>query len=300
MRPPRLREGSRVAVVAPAGPAPEHLLDTGLAVLREWGLDVRVGEHVRERHPKLRYLAGTDSARAADLERAWCDPDVEAVFCVRGGYGCLRMVDLLDWDAMAAAGPKVFVGSSDVTVLHQAIGDNLGVSTLFGPMAATESFTGEALTHLRSTLFEPETVLRLSGPKAATMEHGVARGITVGGNLSLLAATVGSSPPPPDDAIVLLEDITESPYRLDGYITQLQRTGFFTGVSGIALGSWRKCGDPDAVYAVMADLLASLGMPTVWELGFGHCEDALTVPLGVMAELNADEGTLVIEEPALT
>jgi muramoyltetrapeptide carboxypeptidase len=294
-RPARLRPGSRVAVVAPSGPVPPALLRDGVAHLESWGLRVEVGKHVLDKHPALPYLAGSDSDRAADLQAAWCDPEVDAVFCARGGYGTLRMVDLLDWDAMKAAGPKLFVGSSDITVLHTAFAEHLGVATLFGPMTASLAFVSDAAArdHLRRTLFEPESVQVLTGPSSATMVHGLARGVLVGGTASLLGG------PPPDNAILLLEDITEDTYRLDRIFTALLRDGWFTGINGVALGSWTDCGDPAVVEAVLTDLIGSLGMPTVWELGFGHCKAQLTVPLGVEAELDADNGTLTVLEPAL-
>ncbi|CRK57117.1 Muramoyltetrapeptide carboxypeptidase [Alloactinosynnema sp. L-07] len=297
-RPNRLAPGSTVAVVAPAGPVDPDRLDHGVAVLESWGLRVTVGKHVHDRHPTLPYLAGRDADRAADLVRAWTDPGVDAVLCARGGYGCQRMVDLLDLDAMAAAGPKVFAGSSDVTVLHAAIGAELGQSTLFAPMIAGDLFDHAAQRHFRATLFEPDTVRELIGPNTATAGHGVAEGITVGGTLSLIAADLGApgSTPPPDGSILLLEDVAEAPYRIDRLLTQLLRAGWFTGVSGIALGSWADCGD---VRPVVADLLASLGVPMVWNLGFGHCPGQLTVPLGAAAVLDADNGTLTMVEPAL-
>jgi muramoyltetrapeptide carboxypeptidase len=298
----RLRPGSRVAVVAPAGPVPAALLTDGIALLESWGLRVEVGKHVLDRHPSLPYLAGLDTDRAADLQQAWCDPDVDAVMCVRGGYGCLRMVDLLDWDAMAAAGPKVFVGSSDVTVLHDAFAEHLDVVTLFGPMVGTNAFVSDAVAreHPRQTLFDPEKVQVLTGPQTATMVHGVATGVVVGGNSSLVEARLGAPDTrPPDNAILLLEDITEDPYRLDRILTSLLRAGWFTGVTGIALGSWTQCGEPTELEAVLTDLVGSLGIPTVWELGFGHCAGQLTVPLGAHAELDADNGTLTILKPAL-
>jgi muramoyltetrapeptide carboxypeptidase len=287
-----LRPGDRVAVVAPAGPVPADALGRGVAVLENWGLRVEVGKHVLDRHPRLPYLAGRDADRAADLERAWCDPGVDAVICARGGYGCLRMVDLLDWSAMAAAEPKVLVGSSDITTLHQAIGARLGVPTLFGPMIAGGLFDPAAQENLRRALFEPDHVL--TGPSTTTLVPGAATGVLVGGNLSLIAAGLAAAdaPPPPEGAIVLLEDVDEPPYRLDRMTTQLLRAGWFTGATGIALGSWTGCGPPSDVYGVMADLIGSLGIPAVWELGFGHCPGQLTVPLGVPATLNADEGTL--------
>ncbi len=298
-RPARLRAGDTVALVAPSGPPPPELVDSAVAVLQDWGLRVKVGEHVLDRHPDLPYLAAADAARAADLERAWCDPEVAAVLCARGGYGAMRMLDLLDWHTMAGAGPKVFAGSSDITALHAALGERLGVVTLFSPILAGESFDQTAQKYLRATLFEPEAMLSLTGPAVATMNHGTATGVLVGGNLSLLSSCVGASGPPPDGAVVLLEDVNEAPYQVDRMLTQLLRAGWFTGVSGIALGSWTGCGEPSEVYAVVADLLGGLGIPMVWNLGFGHVPAQLTIPLGVEATLDADAGTLTLAEPAL-
>jgi muramoyltetrapeptide carboxypeptidase len=300
-RPARLAVGGRVAVVAPAGPVDATLLGRGVAVLESWGLRVEVGEHALDLHRTLPYLAGADADRAADLQCAWCDPGVDAVICARGGYGCLRMVDLLDWDAMAAAGPKVFAGSSDVTVLHEAIRARLGVPTLFSPMIGSDLFDPVAQEHLRRLLFEPDRVHALTGPKTTTLVPGTAEGMLTGGNLSLIVAGLAAhgAPPPPEGAIVVLEDVDEAPYRLDSMVTQLLRAGWFTGVTGIALGSWVRCGELSDVYDVMADLVGSLGIPSVWELGFGHCPEQITIPLGVPARLDADDGTLTLLEPAL-
>lgn len=181
--PRRLRPGDRAMVVAPSGPLVPEYLDKGVAVLRSWGLEVEVAPHARDRHPTLDYLAGADADRAGDLTSAWCDPDVAAIFCARGGYGALRLLDLLDWTAIAAAPPKVFTGSSDVTALHQVIGSRLGIPTVFGAMIGTASFVDDpaAQENLRRLLFEPEAGLVLSGPLAQTMVPGRARGRTVGG-----------------------------------------------------------------------------------------------------------------------
>lgn len=302
-RPPRLREGSVVAVVAPAGPVPPELLDRSVRILKSWGLRVMIGKHVTTRNPDLDYLAGTDAERADDFQRAWCDAEVEAVFCARGGYGCLRMVGLIDFAALATAGPKILVGSSDVTILHEAIGVHLGLSTVFAPMIGTETFHDDpfAAEHLRTTLFEPESVRLLCGPHTYTMVPGRVRGVTVGGTASLLASSLGSAESlvPPPGAIVFLEDVTEEPYRLDRIFTQLIRAGWFSEVAGIALGSWTECGDPDQLNLVLNDVLGSLGLPMIAELGFGHCPNSLTVPLGVPAELNADNGTVRILDAAL-
>uniref|UniRef100_UPI003C7AEC6C S66 peptidase family protein n=1 Tax=Streptomyces sp. rh155 TaxID=3028728 RepID=UPI003C7AEC6C len=181
-RPARLRPGARVAVVAPSGPVPADRLERGLDLLRGWDLDPYAAPHVLDTHPRLGHLAGTDEDRARDLQEAWCDPGVDAVLCARGGYGAHRMVDLLDWSAIRAAGPKVFVGYSDITVLHEAFALRAGFSTLHGPMVATEVFLKDEATRqaLRSTLFEPESARTLGLDAAAALVPGTARGITFG------------------------------------------------------------------------------------------------------------------------
>ena len=302
-RPGRLRPGSKVRLVAPAGPVDEQLLARGVAVLESWGLVVELGRHVLDRHPTLPYLAGLDTHRAADLQAAWCDPTVDAVLCARGGYGSLRMIDLLDFEAMAEAGPKLFTGSSDITALHEAIGSRLSVVTLLAPLIASEvSFDDGAQEHFRQTLFEPESVLTMSGPASESINDGVASGITVGGNLSLLSSGVGAENAfvPPDGSIVLLEDVNEEPYQVDRMLTVLLRSGWFTGVTGIALGSWTGCGELREVHDVVTDLLVGLDVPIVWEMGFGHCVDQLTIPLGAQATVDGDLCTVTLAEPALS
>ena len=297
---PHLRPGDTVAVVAPSGPVPAERLDVGVAHLEEWGLDVQVMPHVRDTHPDHDFLAGSDMARAADFQEAWLDPDVRAVIAARGGYGAARMVDLVDWSALAAADPKVLVGYSDCTVLHQAVAAHLGLVSLHGPMSGTVSFlkSETAREHLRRTLFEPESTLTIAGPRAHALVGGTARGITTGGCLSLLTTSVGVGATPPSAAggIVLLEDVDERAYRLDSFLTHLLRSGWFDGVLGIVLGSWQDC---DPIEPVVLDLLGPLGIPIIGELGFGHGPDPVTVPLGVPVLLDADAGTLTLDQPAL-
>ncbi|WP_212915040.1 LD-carboxypeptidase [Streptomyces sp. TS71-3] len=304
-RPARLRPGSRVAVVAPSGPVPADRLEAGLDILRGWHLDPVVGSHVLDRHPDFGYLAGTDADRAADLQRAWCDPAVEAVLCARGGYGVQRMVDLLDWDALRAAGPKVFLGFSDITALHEAFAARMGLATVHGPMVGGVDFvkSTRAQDHLRATLFAPESTAVIRGGRV--LVPGRAEGVTFGGCLSLLAAGAGTPDTRPSarGGVLLLEDVGEEAYRLDRYLTQLARAGWFDGVSGVVLGSWEQCGPPGELAALFADRLGGLGVPVVADAGFGHCTDALTMPLGARAELVADdpgaEPELRLAEPAL-
>ncbi|MET7341103.1 LD-carboxypeptidase [Streptomyces sp. NPDC005547] len=306
-RPARLRPGARVAVVSPSGPVPADRLEPGLDILRGWGLDPVPMPHARDVHRELDYLAGADEARARDLQDAWCDPSVDAVICARGGYGAHRMVDLVDWAAVRAAGPKAFVGYSDVTVLHEAFAMRTGFATLHGPMVGTETFLKDPRTQesLRATLFEPETRLTLGLEEARALVPGRARGITYGGCVSLLAADLGTphGRASARGGLLVIEDTTEDPYSLDRILTQLLRAGALEGVAGVACGSWAGCGPYEKVRAVLADRLGGLGVPVVEELGFGHGPTGLTIPLGVPAVLDApaDGGpaTLTVEVPAL-
>ncbi|MFE3590528.1 LD-carboxypeptidase [Streptomyces niveus] len=306
VRPPRLRPGAKVAVVAPSGPVPADRLEAGLDILRGWGLDPVVAPHVPDRHREFDYLAGTDEARARDLQDAWCDPTVAAILCARGGYGVQRMADLLDWDAVRAAAPKPFVGYSDITALHEAFAVRAGVATLHGPMVATLTFLKDPATQesLRATLFEPDTVRTVGQATARALVPGRAHGITLGGCVSLLAADLGTPHARPSAAggLLLIEDIEEEPYRLDRILTQLLRSGWLDGVAGIALGSWAGCGPYETVRALLLDRLGGLGVPIVEELGFGHGPTNLTVPLGVPAvlEASADTATLTVDVPALS
>ncbi|GAA3648838.1 muramoyltetrapeptide carboxypeptidase [Lentzea atacamensis] len=278
-----LSRGDRVALVSPAGPAPEPKVDAGVAVLRSWGLEVTTP--VVERW-SLPYLAGPDEARAAEFVSAWCS-DVAAVVCVRGGYGCLRMTDLVPWKDLP---PRVFVGSSDVTVLHAEL-NAVGQATVFGPMPGTSDFVDDpvAQQRLRALLFEGTS----SWTAGTAVVAGTARGVLTGGNATLLAASVGGPrwAPPVDGAIALLEDIGEEPYRLDRILTQLVRAGWFEPVSGIVLGSWTDCGD---VGSVLHDRLSGLGVPVLGDFGFGHCAGQWSLPLGVEAVLDAAAGTLTL------
>ncbi|WP_327153947.1 LD-carboxypeptidase [Streptomyces tubercidicus] len=302
VRPPRLRPGDRVAVVAPSGPIVAERLDRGLDVLRGWDLDPVAAPHARGGHPSLGHLAASDEERARDLQEAWCDPSVKAVFAARGGYGAQRMVDLLDWDALRAAAPKPLIGFSDVTVLHEAFAVRAGVSTLHGPAVAGEVFLKDDATrdHLRRTLFAPETVRTLASPSARPLVPGRARGLTLGGCLTMLATELGTPRARPGAAggLLLLEDVGEPPYRIDRSLTQLLRSGWLDGVAGIVLGSWARCGPYDRVREVLVDRLAGLGVPVAEEFGFGHGDSALTVPLGIPAELDATAGTLTFDVPA--
>lgn len=313
--PRRLRAGSRVALVAPSGVVDPERVARGCEILRGWGLEVETAPHLLDRHGEFSYLAGPDSDRAKDLQAAWLDPEIDAVLCARGGYGAQRIADLLDWPAMAAAAaglpaglaPKVLAGFSDITALHEAFALRLRVATLHAPNVGTRSFVEDppAQEGLRTALLgapagAPARARMLAGPSAECLVAGRVSGVTAGGNLSLLAANLGTRDGRAAGGfagcILLLEDVNEPCYRLDRLLTQLLRSGALDGVAGIALGSWTDCGPLAEIRALMADRLRPLGVPVAWELGFGHCPAQPAIPLGVPATLDAGAGTLTVPD----
>ncbi|HIY41351.1 MAG TPA: LD-carboxypeptidase [Candidatus Nocardiopsis merdipullorum] len=304
IRPPRLRKGARVRLVAPCSPIPPAQLDAAVEILTDWGLCVELAPHVRERHPRLPYLAGEDSTRAMDLQEAWCAPGVDAIFCVRGGDGAHRTVDLLDFDAMRAAPAKVLIGFSDITALHEAFAVELGVATVHGPVVGSKYFVGDskAQRELHTTLFSPERRMVLTSPGAHALVPGRAEGVTFGGNLSLLNDGLATphSRLSAAGGILVLEDINEDVARLDRMLTHLIRTGWMDGVTGIVLGTWTDC-PPDlgTIADLMRDRLERLDVPVLWGLEFGHCAAQLTIPLGVPAVLDTKTATVELTVPGL-
>lgn len=289
--PAALAPGDRVAVVAPSSPVPGDRLDVGLAVLRGWGLEVVVGRHLRSTHPELPHLAATDEQRAADLTAAWLDPQVRAVLVGRGGYGVPRLLDLLDWNALAAVTPKPLVGFSDLTPLLNAVARRLGVCAVHGP-AVTGLGDGADASRaaVHDLLFGAPGERTIDGLE--TLVPGAAAGPLVGGNLALLAACPGDLLPA-QGAVVLLEDVDESPHRLDRTLTTLLRSGWLEDVAGIVLGGFTRCGDPALVRAVLLDRLGALGVPMVAGAPIGHDEPNIAIPIGAPARLSG--GALTVD-----
>jgi muramoyltetrapeptide carboxypeptidase len=280
---------------------PAERLAAGLEVLSSWGLEAFVTEAARGSDERFGYLSADDAARTADLTRAWCDPDVRAVFCARGGYGAQRVVDLLDWQTFAAAGPKALVGFSDVTALHQAFASRLGLSTIHGPVVSSLGrIDQESRDHLRSLLLEPRAGTSLTPEPAVTLVAGRAEGTLVGGNLALLAAELGSGyGTAASGSVVVLEDTNEPLYKVDRLLTQLLRAGWFDGVRGIALGEFVGDESDASVRDLARERLGPLGVPMVAGVPVGHGERNLAFPLGVAVVLDADAGTLELSEAAL-
>jgi muramoyltetrapeptide carboxypeptidase len=316
--PPLVPPGARVAVVAPSGPVPADRLDRGLAWLRSAGLEPVETPGLRRRGGHgLGFLAADDEARATDLAEAWCDPQVAAVLCGRGGDGAPRLLERLPWVRLAAAGPRVFAGLSDITALHQALGSRLGVATLWSPMPGTRVLAGAAAAEpgdawsrrglLDALLTEPSTscvVLKGETLAAGTLVgaaagSGVLEAPLVGGTVSLLAAMAGTPGAlPAAGAIAVLEDVNEEPYRIERFLTQLRRSGFFDEVAGVACGDFPACGPPDELRRVLEDRLGDLGVPVVVGLPFGHGPRQASLWLGRPATLDPGRGVLAQGRPA--
>jgi muramoyltetrapeptide carboxypeptidase len=293
--PPRLRQGDSVALIAPAGAlaGPESLA-LGIERVEALGLRAKPGRHALDRHG---YLAGTDDARAEDINAALRDPDIRGIFALRGGYGTTRLLDAVDYDAFARD-PKVAIGYSDLTALLNALHARTGIVTYHGPVAAGSAFGANVVDWLRRALFD-ETIGSLSAPMAQTTRPGRAHGRLIGGNLSLVAALL-ATPHALDfsDAIAFFEEVDEAPYRIDRMLTQLRSSGSLRGVRGIVVGECRNCDaaadtpvESKLAY-VLSDRLNDLGVPTIVGAPIGHIDEQWTLPIGAHVELDADRRTL--------
>ena len=306
-KPQALRIGDTIGIVAPSSPVSREELDHGIALLEERGYRVVVGEHVLARHPSNDYLAGTDAQRAADLNAMLSRPDVHAVLCARGGYGAMRLFDLIRWDAIPQD-PKIFVGYSDITSLHTALNQRCGWITFHGPMVtAVPKLNAEALAVYWRLLETPEAFGALPADvrTLTTVSGGKVEGELAGGCLCLLAQSCGS-PYAPDfrNKIVLLEDVGGAVYHADRDLTQLRNAGILDQAAGFVIGTitrWKQIeadppvNTPDTLWQ---DFFGDSGKPVVSGFPFGHEADPLTLPLGVRACLDADAGTLVLLDSA--
>jgi len=268
-------------------------LEAGTEHLKAWGLEVEIMPSVLAGHDRLTFLAADDKARAEDLRAAWLDPRFAAVFCARGGYGVQRMLEYVDFDELVAV-PKWFIGFSDITALHEPLNAR-GLVTVHGPMAAAVEQLGSAQgrQRLHELLFEPETVTDLLAPVGArALVEGVAEGPLRGGNLALLAASIGTPTYSPPAGVVVMEDVSEDAYRVDRLLTQLLRSEWFSEVTGLVIGDFSGSDNSELVRAVMHDRLEPLGLPMVERAAIGHEALNLAVPLGLPVRLDATAGTL--------
>lgn len=304
-KPTVLRKGDMIRVVAPASPEEDpSSLTKNLVKLRELGFNVSLGQCVRKLRT-LGYLAGTDEERATELNEAFRDDKVDAIFCVTGGYGTSRILPSLDYD-LIKSNPKIFLGYSDITTLHIAMHQKSDLVTFHGPLLTSE-FTDYTLTWLLRTLKDPEPLGELTnpndGPIIKTINEGKASGKLVGGNLTLMACTLGT-PYEIDtkNKILFLEDTEEPPYRIDRYLTHLWLGHKLQDAAGIVVGEFTKYEPTQTpsltLWDVLKDRIGGSGKPAIYGLCCGHGKHHLTLPIGVEARLDAAERRIWVEENA--
>ena len=295
---PALRPEGTIALIAPAGPA-ELDAEKAAQWVRNRGYNLRIFPGVFERDG---YLAGSDDTRLNDLHAAFADPDIDAIFCLRGGYGTPRLLDRLDF-GLLRDNPKPFVGYSDLTAVHLAISRYAGFVTFHGPMFKVD-LLGDKQQPTESSLF---SMLRgqlgvgsvLAHPVAyplTTIAPGIACGRLLGGNLSMIAAVMGTAFEIDAEGIILLiEDVNEPIYRIDRLLTHLRLAGKLAQVAGVLVGDVAGV-DKVALEQLLKQTFEPLCIPVLAGWRSGHCDPNLTLPMGALVRLDAGEQRVVLEQ----
>jgi muramoyltetrapeptide carboxypeptidase len=315
LKPPHLELGDTVGIIAPASaPADPENIDRSVAALKELGFRPKLAPNVRKRKG---FLAGSDRERAGDLMGMFLDRQIRAVLCLRGGYGSARVLPLIDYRQIRAH-PKIFVGYSDITSLHCAFLKKANLVSFHGPMLSSDLMKKDLPDFTRQsflrTLMQPSPPGGLcrgyNGKSITVLRSGVATGRLLGGNISILCATLRT----PYEVsfrqkILFFEDLDEVPYRFDRMLTQLLNAGLLQQVAGIAIGINKNCEDPKSkrtkeyrqtLLEVFAERLLPLKVPVVCGLPFGHVPNNATLPVGARANLDANAGELSIIEAVVS
>lgn len=313
IKPARLRDGDLVAIIAPGGFTDEESIAKAVRNIESLGLRASLGANIRAVHGNY---AGTVQQRLEDLHAAFRDPEVKAVWAIRGGSGCISLLALLDY-ALIRANPKVLIGYSDITALHLAIGRQTGLVTFHGPVASS-TFSDYTVTQLQNVLMTPQdsyTIpMALDNHRRAqthanfairTVHGGQATGRLTGGNLCMVSALAGT-PYAADfrKHILFLEEINEVPYRIDRMLCQLDLSVGFNKAAALMLGIFEHCEAAEGDTALTLDAtldqhLQPLRVPAVSGYSFGHIRHQFTIPMGILATLDGDRQTLTLLEPAV-
>ncbi len=313
VKPPRLRFGDTIGLVAPGGHTNEAAIAKAVAKIEQLGFRVREGANLRAVHGNY---AGSVRQRVDDLHAMFLDPGVKAIWCIRGGAGCIALLSTLDYK-LIRANPTILLGYSDISALQLAMLRHAGLVTFHGPVASSSN-SDYSTMHMLAVLMDPQPVRTIAmalenkvraaaEPHFAlrTVTHGQATGRLVGGNLSVVSALCGT-PYQADvrKAIVFLEDVNEEPYRIDRALTQLDLASGLRHAAGVMFGVCVNCGPKEGESALTLEQtldshLAPLPIPTVSGYSFGHIRSQFTLPLGVLARLDTDSATLTLLEAAV-
>ena len=312
IKPKRLSKGDTVAVIAPSSGVEAEGFGKALQNMADLGFKTKVGKSARSIKG---FLAGTDKERLDDLHQAFADKEVNAIWCVRGGYGASRFLPDLNFN-LIKKNPKILIGYSDITALHTAIYQNCGLVTFHGPVAAS-TYSDYAKKHVVNVLMNPSAPYKIElSPdniakesnlfKTEIITKGKCRGKLIGGNLSLLTAMAGTpfGMRDPKGKILFAEDVGEQPYRIDRMLTQLRQSIDMRQLAGIALGVFEDCNPKStgtqSLMDVLKDRLGDLGIPVIYGLSFGHIRDQFTLPVGIEAELDTENATMTFLESGVS
>jgi muramoyltetrapeptide carboxypeptidase len=299
-KPKPIQSGDTISLISPASPLLPEQTEKAIQLLKREGYRIKTYPST---YAADGYLAGNDEARARDLIDAFLDPETQAVYCARGGYGCSRLMPYLDFDRLAAT-EKLLIGFSDITILHAAL-NNRNLPTLHAPMALTLNFEREPWVY-ESFLgaLKGGNPTPANAPKGQTIHPGMARGEVVGGCLVLICDLIGT-PEQIDMAgkIVLIEDVDEAPHRVDAMFTHLLNVGCLQKAAGIVIGEMTRTDEKqDKMIGakpwkeIVKDRLMGLNIPTIIDYPCGHAAQMLSLPLGIQASLDADGGTMIYTE----
>ena len=306
----KLKFGDTLGFIAPSGAVrTEGAIERAVKETERMGFKVKLGESAGQ---KYGYLSGSDEVRARDINNMFADDEVDAIVCLRGGYGAMRILDQLDYELIARH-PKIFMGFSDITALHIALLNRCDLATFHGPMAAAnwagsplDDFSRESMYR---ALMSTEPVGELRNPEGylrQTVNPGQAEGLLVGGNLMLIASSLGT--PWEIDTkgrIIFIEEVGERTYCVDRMLTQLRLAGKFEDCAGVVFGDFADCPVEYPEFGltleeIIRDVVAPSGKPIFTGLRCGHCTPKLTLPFGVKCRMDADECTLTVLERAVT
>lgn len=307
--PAPLKKGDLVGLVSPSSASNDELLfQFAEETLEALGFKVLKGKHLSDRYG---HLAGKDKDRAEDINEMFANKQVKAIICIRGGSGAARILPLLDYKTIRT-NPKPILGYSDITAIHNAIYAQTGLITFHGPNG-TGSWNSFNVSQFEGMFFEQKLVkyeneqekgdeLIVKKNRIQTIHSGTAEGIIVGGNLTVLTGLAGS-PYLPDfkDKILFLEDVGESPYRIDRMMSTLQLMGALEGLKGFIFGQCSDC-DPSGgfgsltILQILEDFIQPLGIPAYRGAMIGHVDKQFIVPIGAKVSMNADEGTFQLME----
>jgi muramoyltetrapeptide carboxypeptidase len=293
IKPPRPVPGDTLGIIAPSSPFDEQKFCEGLSIIEEMGFKVFFPENIFDRKG---YLAGSDEHRADMLNSMFANSDIKGIICARGGYGSLRILPLIDFNVISS-NPKLLIGCSDVSALLNNLYSKRRLVSLHGPMIESLANASDTTKRSLRDIFLNDHFLTLRSSNSVVIHPGQASGIMAGGNLTTLCHLLGT-PFEPDFSgqILLLEDIGESPYRIDRMLMHMKLAGCFDRITGIVLGTFKGCGESDHVYQIFNDIFSNDIFPILAGFDVGHDEPNLTIPFGINAYFDTAASVLEFTE----